>query len=79
MLGDVNEDNAINATDAAEVLVAAASIGANMGSGLTVEQETAANVNGDASINATDASIILQYAVAVGSNVPNVKLEDFIS
>ncbi len=78
VLGDVNEDGAIDAVDAAEVLVAAANIGADIESGLSESQEAAADVNADGSIDATDASIILCYAVAVGSNDPNAKLEDFI-
>ncbi|MBQ8926647.1 MAG: hypothetical protein IJ055_00040 [Oscillospiraceae bacterium] len=67
-LGDVNEDGAINANDAAKVLMAAARIGAKKASGLTELQTLAANVDrrSDA-INANDASFILRYAAYRGA------------
>lgn len=66
-LGDVNGDGAINASDAAVILIAAAKLGAADESGLTAAQEAAADVNGDKLINASDAAIILQYAATVGA------------
>ena len=76
-LGDVNEDGAVNANDAARILMAAARIGAKRDSGLTDAQSLAANVNGDAAINAVDASIVLRYAAAIGAK-RQVVLQDFI-
>ena len=77
-LGDVNMDGSVSETDAANVLIAAADIGAGKDSGLTEVQRTAADVNSDGSINATDAAIILQYAAAVGAGQKDVKITDFV-
>ncbi|MCR4646213.1 MAG: dockerin type I repeat-containing protein [Oscillospiraceae bacterium] len=68
-LGNINTDEAINASDAALVLIAAASIGAGKESGLTEAQTKRADLNGDRIVNASDAAIILQYAALVGSGV----------
>lgn len=76
-LGDVSNDGAVNASDAAQILIAAANLGGGGASGLTEAQEKAAEINGDGSINASDAAIILQYAAAVGGG-SDAKLEDFI-
>ena len=76
-LGDVDENGSVNAGDAAEVLIAAAKIGAGMDAGLTDTQRIAADVNGDGAINATDAAVILQYAAAIGSGAENVTIRDF--
>ena len=78
-LGDLNGDNAINASDAAVVLIAAAQIGAEGTMDLTAAQQKAADVNKDEKINASDAAIILMYAAAVGSGEQNVKIEDFVT
>ena len=77
-LGDVNGDSTINASDAALILIAAASIGATNESGLTYAQEQAANINGDNAINASDAAIILQYAASVGANAFTGTLEEYL-
>ena len=77
-LGDINGDNNINAEDAAQVLVAAAQIGAGYSDILTDAQKKAADINGDGKINAEDAAIILQYAAAVGAGYSDIKLTDFI-
>ncbi|MDE6730543.1 MAG: serine hydrolase, partial [Oscillospiraceae bacterium] len=60
-LGDVNQDAAINAEDAALVLVISALFGAGDLPGLLPTQEFAADVNQDQQIDAADAAIILQY------------------
>ena len=78
-LGDIDSDGSINASDAAQVLIAAASIGAGNGSGLTAEQEAASDIDHDGSINATDAAIILMYSAAVGAGQTDVTISDFIS
>ena len=76
-LGDVNGDGAVNAKDAAKVLIAAAKIGTGNSTGLTAEKEAAADVNGDGTINAKDANIVLRYAAAVGTG-QKVSIKDFI-
>ena len=76
-LGDLNVDNTVNASDAAQVLIAAAAIGAGQDPGLTESQMSVADVNGDKTINASDAAIILIYAAAIGAG-QDVKLTDFV-
>lgn len=77
-LGDIDGSGTINASDAANVLIAAAAIGAGNDPGLTDAQKKAADVNSDSSINATDAAIVLQYAAAVGAGQKDVKITDFV-
>ena len=76
-LGDLNGDNTVNASDAAQVLIAAAAIGAGQDSGLTEAQKNAADVNHDSSINASDAAVVLIYAAAIGAG-QDMKIEDFV-
>lgn len=75
-LGDLNEDGSVNASDAAQVLIAAANLGAGNSSGLTGAQESAADINHDSHINATDAALILIYAAAVGGGNTDFVLGD---
>ena len=77
LLGDVDENGVINASDAARVLIAAAAIGVGKAPNLTERQKNSADVNSDGRINAFDASIILQYAAAVGVG-KNCNLIDFV-
>lgn len=77
LLGDLNGDTIVNASDAAQILIAAAVIGAGQDSGLTEAQKNAADVNHDSSINASDAAVILIYAAAIGAG-QDVKLTDFV-
>ena len=67
LLGDLNGDDTVNASDAAVLLIAAAEIGAGNASGLTEEQEVAADVDYDRTINASDSANILIYAADVGA------------
>ncbi len=78
VIGDVNEDTKVDASDAASLLIAAAKIGSGGESGLTETQEASADVNADTAIDATDASSILRYAAATGSGDTEAKLEDFV-
>ena len=78
LLGDVNEDSIVNASDAAKILIAAAQIGAGNPSGLTAKQELAANVNSDDRINASDAAVVLIYAAAVGAGHTDAKITDYV-
>ena len=66
-LGDVNGDDIVNASDAAQVLIAAAVTGSGGASPLTQEQQTLADVNGDGAVNASDSAIIMQYSAACGA------------
>ena len=75
-LGDVNGDGTVNASDAAQILITAADIGAGNDSGLTAEQEAVSDVNGDGRIDASDAAVVLIYAAAIGAG-QDVKIEDF--
>lgn len=65
-LGELNNDGAVNASDAAIVLIAAADYGANGTSSLSDAQSAAADLNGDKAVNASDAALILQYAAIRG-------------
>lgn len=76
--GDVDLDGTINASDAAEVLIAAAKLGAGADAELNETQAANADVNSDGDLNAADATIILVYAAAVGSGAENVTIADFI-
>ena len=69
VLGDVNQDNTINAIDAARVLVASASIGSGQESGLTDTETVLADYNQDGTVNALDASGILVYSAEVGAGL----------
>ncbi len=64
-LGDVNADNAIDATDASEILVYATEVGA--GTAQTALDAALADVNGDGTVNALDASDVLVYTSKTGS------------
>ncbi len=77
-LGDVNGDTTINASDAANVLIAAAAAGAGRELGLTEAQIRAADVNEDSTVNASDAAVILIYSAAVGAGNEDAKISDFV-
>lgn len=77
-LGDVNGDDAVNASDAADILLAAAAVGAGEENGLTAAQMKAADINNDGKIDASDAATALLYAAAVGAGQVDAKIEDFI-
>ncbi len=76
--GDLNGDNAVDAADAAMVLIAAAAVGSGADSGLTDAQETAADLNGDSLFDAVDAALILRYAAYVGSG-GTMTLTDYLA
>lgn len=77
-IGDVNGDTTINASDAANVLIAAAAAGAGRELGLTEAQIRAADVNEDSTVNASDAAVILIYSAAVGAGNEDAKISDFV-
>lgn len=66
-IGDVNGDNVINASDAADVLVHAADVGAGNAGTLDAGQQAAADVNEDNVVDAADAASILVYAAIAGA------------
>ncbi|MBP0973210.1 MAG: hypothetical protein J5851_04820 [Oscillospiraceae bacterium] len=77
LLGDLNADGIVNASDAAQILIAAATLGAGEDPGLSEAEQFAADVNGDGTINASDAAVVLIYAAAIGAG-QDVKIEDFV-
>ncbi len=77
MLGDVDEDGDVDAADAANILVAAAAVGAGKDSGFTEQQKKVADVNGSGGFDSQDAANILQYAAAAGSGFKG-SLEEFM-
>lgn len=77
-LGDVNGDDNIDASDAAEILVEAARRGAGYESEFTDAQITAADVNEDGAIDASDAAVVLVYAATVGAGSFTGTLRDFL-
>ncbi|MCR4645301.1 MAG: hypothetical protein K5695_07825 [Oscillospiraceae bacterium] len=76
--GNLNDDDTVNASDAALILIAAATLGAGEELEISIAKKAAADVNSDDSINASDAAIVLIFAAAVGSGQKDVKLTDFI-
>ena len=66
-LGDVNSDTHINASDAAQVLIEAAKLGAGGTGTFTDDQRFVADINKDGIVNASDAAMILVYAAYVGA------------
>ncbi len=76
--GDVSGNGEIDASDAADLLIALANIGAGEASGLTAAQEKAADVNGDGALDAGDAAVILQYTAYLGSGGTGT-MEEFLN
>ncbi len=66
-LGDINADTAIDASDAAAILVEAALIGSGAAGSFDDAQKSAADINADDAINAMDAAGILTYSSYVGA------------
>ena len=60
-LGDVNNDNVINAIDASNILSHYAMSSTSKGGSFTEAQVKAADVNSDGSVNSVDASCVLSY------------------
>lgn len=79
ILGDVNNDGQINASDASSVLSYYAMISTNKDGGYTEEQKLAADVNNDSQINAVDASCILSYYAYVSTTKEDImSISDFL-
>lgn len=67
LLGDLNGDKTVDASDASEILIASANIGAGSDSGLTQTQKTAADADGNGIFDASDAALVLMYAAEFGA------------
>ncbi len=61
MIGDIDGDGVVDATDASAVLSAYACTSAGQDSPLYSYQTSAADLNGDSAVDAVDASLILSY------------------
>jgi hypothetical protein len=77
LLGDVSGDAKVDASDAADLLIALAAIGAGAESGLSEAQTAAADADGNGTLNAGDAATILQYAAFIGAGGTGT-LTDFL-
>ncbi|MCQ2459477.1 MAG: dockerin type I domain-containing protein [Ruminococcus sp.] len=78
MLGDVNDDGIIDATDASAVLSEYALSSVNGDGEFTKAQLISADVNGDKVVDATDASSLLSY-YAYTSVSDSIPLTEFMS
>ena len=67
MIGDVNNDSVINASDSSYVLSDYASVSSGKESSLNHSQAICADINGDGVINASDASAILSKYAEISS------------
>ncbi len=76
-LGDVDVNGIVDATDAADLLVAAAAIGAGNDSRLDAAQTANADVDGNGVLDATDAAWILRYAAYIGTGGDSTMEEFF--
>ena len=76
-LGDVDDSNEVNATDASLILVGATRRGVGKDTGMTPDQEERGDVNGDGEMDAVDASLILVYSTMRGVG-QQVELTDLI-
>ncbi len=61
VLGDINEDGKIDATDSSAILVEYSSVSTGKGSTMTENIQKAADVDGNGKIDASDASFVLVY------------------
>ncbi len=77
-IGDVNRDTAVNAVDAAALLIHAAADGTGMDSTLAIDAIWASDINADGFSDATDASLVLGYAAYVGTG-GTMSLEEFLN
>ncbi|MDE5769858.1 MAG: hypothetical protein K2H82_10785 [Oscillospiraceae bacterium] len=67
VLGDVNGDGRIDASDASAILVHAANFGSGLGETLTESQQKMADVDENGTVDSQDAAQIRSYAAASGS------------
>ena len=77
-VGDVNLDGKVDSSDAADLLIALARMGAGEDSGMNDAQLAVADVDGNGTLNAADATVILQYAAYIGAGGA-LGLEEFLT
>lgn len=78
-LGDVNNDGAVNAIDASDILSYYAMCSTDQQGCFSAEQMKAADVNKDGFINSVDASCILSYYAYISTATENiVSLEEYL-
>ena len=77
-LGDADGSGSIDASDAAQILITAALLGAGEDPGLSYELRTASDVDSDGEISAADAAAVLRYAAALGAGEPDALLTNFL-
>lgn len=77
-LGNLNNDDYIDAVDATAVLMEYAELSTGSGTTLNNAQRKAGDVNGDGEINAIDATLILNYYSEVSTG-NKITFPDFIS
>ena len=73
--GDVNYDGAVNASDAAVILIDAAERGATDTERSTDPER---DINGDGEVNASDAALVLGYAAALGAKATTLGLPAYL-
>ena len=78
-LGYINDDAAVNAADAGEILLEAARIGTKSERQLKGTKLAAADVNFDGRVNAADANIILIYAAVRGTHPDAPDFTEYIA
>ncbi len=76
-VGDVSGDAKVDASDAADLLIVLAEIGAGGENPLSDAQKAAADADGNGELNAGDAATILQYAAFIGAGGTGT-LPDFL-
>ena len=77
--GDVDSDRIITTSDAANILVDIAQVGAGYITGLTgLQAYYGADVNYDHTVDTADAALILQYVAEMGSGNTDVTFADLI-
>ncbi|MDD7516461.1 lectin-like protein [Ruminococcus flavefaciens] len=78
-LGDVNDDEKIDAVDASSVLTYYANISTNKDGEFNDEQKLSANVNNDEKIDAVDASCILSYYAYTSTTKEDIiSIEEYV-
>ena len=78
MIGDIDGDGVVDATDASAVLSAYACTSAGQDSPLYSYQTSAADLNGDNNVDAVDASLILSYYAWASSADDGGIMTDFL-
>ena len=77
-VGDLNQDDTVDASDASVLLKASANLGAGLPSGLSPELEKSADVNQDGEINSADSALILVYSAGKGTGEITVEFSEYL-